>query len=155
MTKISPYKLSLFVKGGRRVHIEKVTTDLWLFLHEQIKSLESGKFSFRQFKSNVLTKANFLEPIFSKQNPVDRLKCDKTLRRAVSKLSKNVELTRMVKHWKKTDRKSSLEVRRLTKAINESADNFLKNQNFKSSDGRIFKLGLSSFCHDRNSATSS
>jgi|LUME01.1.fsa_nt_gb hypothetical protein len=141
MTKISPYKLSLFVKGGRRVHIEKVTTDLWLFLHEQIKSLESGKFSFRQFKSNVLTKANFLEPIFSKQNPVDRLKCDKTLRRAVSKLSKNVELTRMVKHWKKTDRKSSLEVRRLTKAINESADNFLKNQNFKSSDGRIFKLG--------------
>ncbi len=94
MTKISPYKLSLFVKGGRRVHIEKVTTDLWLFLHEQIKSLESGKFSFRQFKSNVLTKANFLEPIFSKQNPVDRLKCDKTLRRAVSKLSKNVEWTK-------------------------------------------------------------
>lgn len=141
MNKISPYKLNLFIKGGRKAHIEAVTTDLWLFLNCQIIRFTSGQISFSKFKSDILAKAFFLEPIFCTPNPIARLKDEKTVRRSISLLSKNVELTRMIKHWKPNDKKSSIEVRRLTKAINDGTDAFLKSQSFKSQDGKCYELG--------------
>jgi len=141
MSRISPYMLSLLIKGGSKEQIDSVTHDLWVYLCGKIDSLQTDLISFSEFESTVLDRASFLKNVFSKSNPLERLKSVNTLRRAVSDLSKNVELTRMVKHWKEGNRKASKNLRQMANSMFLETDQYLKRQNFQSKNGTAFDLG--------------
>lgn len=141
MSKFSPFELSLFINGGNKKQIETVTHNLWVFVCEKISNFESEVITFDEFKAEILSRAYFLEGVFSKSKCVQRLKSINTLRRSVSDLSRSVELARMVKHWKAHSTKASRYLRYLANSMFSETDKYLKKQKFHAKNGAAFELG--------------